>query len=259
MPLNQANQLTKIKSMASSENIFVGSRVFKAPKRASEILSALGRKKDDGSTIVHVESGIELMGDDRLEAGRYSLNVPADTPIPSNIADIYTAWQEYGGAIDFLMDAFSVCSSIPEEKRFEGYIQLPNKTKWRFSSAKDSDGKGCPSQYTVANLFGTVPANVTMEYIGNNIFSAQVCCILRFYSLCQVTDRSIALFPDGVHPDVSLPDIPASEPRIQIFVKTLTGKTITLEPTVGCPVSYIKHLIQDKEGIPPDQQVFSYF
>ena len=45
---------------------------------------------------------------------------------------------------------------------------------------------------------------------------------------------------------------------MQIFVKTLTGKTITLEVEPGDYISTVKTKIQEQEGIPPDQQQLTY-
>ena len=45
---------------------------------------------------------------------------------------------------------------------------------------------------------------------------------------------------------------------MQIFIKTLTGKTSTVEVDPNDAIESVKQKVQDAEGIPPDQQRLIY-
>ncbi|KAH3761600.1 ubiquitin family protein [Pelomyxa schiedti] len=239
--------------------IRVGSSTFQAPQQASYIVKHVSGGRS--GTLVHLESGIEMDPGDRVEPGVYEFRPtgpepPAPTPTPAE--GLSPRWQEAamilretGCMWEFQLSQADLhsCgggrgSDEEEEELREWDVILPNGSVWhlRADASKCTVSKISSS---LCHLFGTPETNVAFNPTAIRSSGRLI---------VNLKERNKALFPTGIRDaieHVTLPDGPA---KVQIFVKTLTGKTLIVEVVPEQPVSWLKLCIQSKEGIPPDQQ-----
>ena len=91
-------------------------------------------------------------------------------------------------------------------------------------------------KYKILDEEGIQPDQQKLFFKGTELDDGQT---LKNYYICHKATLSLVLRLPGC---------------MQIFVKTWTGKTITLEVHISDTISSVKSMIQDKEGIPLDQQ-----